>query len=130
MSIGPSRSSLYRWSRRLEPKSRRPHKPRQKTWSSELVRAVERLRQDFPMWGRAKIGPLLRADGFAASDPTVGRIIASLVERGVVEPVPALRRRPHGALAGQTPAQYLATRQAAETRADPGHPVAIFEVSH
>jgi putative transposase len=93
--VGISRSSLHRWGRRLEPRSRRPHKVRRKTWSSELVRAVERLRQDFPMWGRAKIGPLVRAEGFEASDSTVGRIIRSLVERGVVQPVPTLRRRPH-----------------------------------
>jgi putative transposase len=57
-----------------------------------VVRAVERLRQDFPMWGRAKIGPLLRAEGFAVSDATVDRIIRSLVARGVVTPVPTLRR--------------------------------------
>jgi len=29
------------------------------------------------MWGRAKIGPLVRAEGFAVSDATVGRILAS-----------------------------------------------------
>jgi hypothetical protein len=64
---------------------------KQRTWSSGLVQAVERLRLDFPMWGRAKIGPLVRAEGFAASDSTVGRIIAHLVSRGVVQPVPTLR---------------------------------------
>lgn len=94
-AVGAGRASLHRWRRRLEPKSRRPHRVRQKSWTSQLVRAVERLRQDFPMWGRAKIGPLLRAEGFDVSDSTVGRIIAHLVERGVVEPVPTLRRRPH-----------------------------------
>jgi hypothetical protein len=40
------------------------------------------------MWGRAKLGPLARAEGFAASDATVGRILADLVARGVVEPIP------------------------------------------
>ena len=94
-AVGVSRASLHRWRTRPEPKSRRPHQVRQRAWSSELVQAVERLRQDFPMWGRAKIGPLVRAEGFAASDATVGRIIGSLVKRGVVEPVPTLRRRPH-----------------------------------
>src|SRR6185312_15320117 len=59
------------------------------------IRAVERLRQDFPMWGRAKIGPLVRAEGFAVSDATVGRIVRSLVDRGVVQSVPTLKRRPH-----------------------------------
>jgi len=94
-AVGVSRSSLHRWSTRIEPRSRRPRRLRAKTWSPALVQAVERLRQDFPMWGRAKIGPLVRAEGFTASDATVGRIIGHLVQRGVVEPVPTLRRRPH-----------------------------------
>jgi putative transposase len=94
-AVGVSRASLHRWGERLEPKSRRPCRVKSKTWTSELVQAVERLRQDFPMWGRAKLGPLVRAEGFAASDSTVGRIIAHLVGRGVVQPVPTLRRRPH-----------------------------------
>lgn len=94
-AVGVSRSSLHRWAERLEPRSRRPRRARPKTWSSELVQAVERLRLDFPMWGRAKLGPLVRAEGFTVSDSTVGRIIQSLVKRGVVEPVPTLRRRPH-----------------------------------
>jgi len=93
-AVGVPRSTLYRWRAQLEPKSRRPHRVRCKSWPSDLVRAVERLRLDFPMWGRAKIGPLVRAEGFSASDRTVGRIIAQLVHRGVVQPVPTLRRRP------------------------------------
>jgi len=47
------------------------------------------------MWGRAKLGPLLRAEGFQVSDASVGRIIADLVRRGVVQAVPALRKRPY-----------------------------------
>jgi putative transposase len=93
-AVGASRASLYRWEKRSEPRSRRPTRQRPKSWSSDLVQAVERLRLDYPMWGRAKLGPLVRAEGFAASDATVGRIIKSLVERGVVTPVPILRRRP------------------------------------
>jgi putative transposase len=94
-AVGVSRASLHRWSKRLEPRSRRPRRRRARTWSPPLVQAVERLRLDYPMWGRAKIGPLVRAEGYAASDATVGRIIRHLVERGVVEPVPRLKRRPH-----------------------------------
>jgi putative transposase len=94
-AVGASRASLYRWQKRPEPRSRRPRRVRAKTWSPALVQAVERLRQDYPMGGRAKIGPLVRAEGFTASDATVGRIIRSLVERGVVEPVPTLKRRPY-----------------------------------
>jgi transposase InsO family protein len=94
-AVGVARSSLYRWEKQATPKSRRPHRVRPKTWTPALRQAVERLRQDFPMGGRAKLGPLVRAEGFAVSDATVGRIIESLVARGVVEPVPTLRRRPY-----------------------------------
>jgi len=96
-AVGVSRASLHRWSKRVEPKSRRPHRVRLKTWTSPLVRAVQGLRDDFPMWGKAKLGPLLRGQGWSVSDATVGRILKSLMDRGVVQPVPTLRRRrlPH-----------------------------------
>ena len=94
-AVGVARSNLYRWEKEATPKSRRPRRVRLKTWTPALRAAVERLRQDFPMWGRAKLGPLVRAEGFCVSDATVGRIIASLVARGVVETVPTLRRRPY-----------------------------------
>ena len=93
-AVGVGRASLHRWSKRLEPRSRRPLRMRLKTWTSRLVRAVERLRDDFPMWGKAKLGPLLRAEGHIVSDATVGRILKSLMDRGRVQPVPTLRRRP------------------------------------
>jgi putative transposase len=96
-AVGHSRASLYRWQERPELRSRRPKRMRPKTWSPALVEAVEALRLDHPMWGRAKIGPLIRREGFVASNATVGRIIAHLVARGVVEPVPTLRRRKGGA---------------------------------
>jgi putative transposase len=91
-AVGIPRASLYRWEKRPELGSRRPKRPRARTWTPALIEAVEALRLDHPMWGRAKIGPLLRREGFAVSDATVGRIIAHLVARGVVERVPTLRR--------------------------------------
>jgi len=94
-AVDVPRSTLYRWEKDAAPKSRRPRRVRQKTWTPALRQAVERLRQDFPMWGRAKIGPLLRAEGFKVSDATVGRILAALVARGVVQAVPSLRKRPY-----------------------------------
>jgi hypothetical protein len=42
-------------------------------------------------------GPLVGAKGFAGSDATVGRVIAHLVERCLVQPVVALRTIPHAA---------------------------------
>lgn len=93
-AVGVPRATLYRWEERAELRSRRPHRRRAKLWSSDLIRAVEALRGDYPMWGKAKLGPLLRMEGFAMSDSTVGRIIKSLVDRGAVVPVPTLRKRP------------------------------------
>jgi transposase InsO family protein len=91
-AVGVGRATLYRWAERLEPGSRRPHRLRPPGTTPDLRLAVERLRLDHPMWGRAKLGPLLRAQGFATSDATVGRILARLVARGVALPVPALIR--------------------------------------
>ena len=92
-AVGVARANLYRWEQQPKPRSRRPRRTRTKTWTPALVEAVEALRLDHPMWGRAKIGPLVRREGFVVSDATVGRIIAHLVSRGVVERAPMLRRR-------------------------------------
>jgi transposase InsO family protein len=91
-AVGVPRATLYRWERRTEHRSRRPHHLRRRGWTSALIRAVERLRGDYPMWGRAKLGPLVRLEGFAVSDMTVGRIIAHLVARGAVQAVPVARK--------------------------------------
>lgn len=96
-AVGVPRATLYRWEQQPELRSRRPKRIRAKTWTPALVEAVEALRLDHPMWGRAKLGPLLRREGFTVSNATVGRIIARLVARGVVERVPMLRRRKGGA---------------------------------
>jgi transposase InsO family protein len=92
-AVGVPRATLYRWQQRAELRSRRPKRVRAKSWTPALVEAVEALRLDHPMWGRAKLGPLVRREGFALSDATIGRIIAHLIQRGVVERVPTLRRR-------------------------------------
>ncbi len=57
------------------------------------------------MWGKEKLGPILRKQGYATSNATVERIIGALIRRGTVQPVPALvrkvaarttpRKRPH-----------------------------------
>lgn len=92
-AVGASRASLYRWDRHPQLKSRRPKRVRQPAWTPALMEAVEALRLDYPMWGKAKLGPLLRAQGFAVSDATVGRILAKLVARGAIAPVPLLRSK-------------------------------------
>ena len=46
------------------------------------------------MWGERKIAALLKREGQAVSVSKVGRILRRLMARGVVVPVPILRRRP------------------------------------
>jgi putative transposase len=93
-AVGVPRASLYRWEKKPEPLSRRPHRPPGRQWTSDLARAVEELRNDNPMWGKRKIAVLLKREGFAVSVSTVGRILAHLVARGAIIAVPLLRRRP------------------------------------
>jgi len=89
-AVGVPRSTLYRWHKAPTPGHRRPHRVRKNGWSPQLRGEVERLRLDFPMWGKDKLGPVLRKTGFAVSNATVGRILKSLVARGRVTPVPEL----------------------------------------
>jgi putative transposase len=91
-AVGHALAKLYRWEQRVQAKSRRPKTTRKTTWTTNLVQAVEDLRLDEPMWGRAKIVVKLRDEGFCVSEATVGRIIAHLVKRGVVDPVPTIRK--------------------------------------
>ena len=95
-AVGVSRATLYRWAKRPEPQSRRPRQLRRPQWSPALAQAVEELRADNPMWGKRKLVWLLKREGFAVSVSTVGRILSSLMWRGLVMPVPTLRRKPGG----------------------------------
>src|SRR5690606_12964923 len=95
-AVGVSRASLYRWANRAEPMSRRPRRVRRPQWSPALAHAIEDLRGDNPMWGKRKLAWLIRREGIAVSTSTVGRILKSLMERGLVMPVPTLRRKPGG----------------------------------
>ena len=92
-AVGVSRASLYRWEPHPKPKSRRPKRMRKPSWTPALMQAVEALRLDYPMWGKAKLGPLLRAEGFVVSDASVGRILVKLVARGAVLAVALLRSK-------------------------------------
>jgi hypothetical protein len=93
-AVGVPRSTLYRWEKAPQPQSRRPHARRKPQWTRELAQAVAAARADNPMWGKRKIAVLMRREGFQTSASTVGRILASLVARGAIIPVPVLRRRP------------------------------------
>ena len=95
-AVGVSRATLYRWTRRSKSLSRRPRRVRRPQWTPALLQAVEELRADNPMWGKRKLAWLMRREGVAVSTSTVGRILKSLMRRGLVMPVPTLRRKPGG----------------------------------
>ena len=120
-ALGLARSTLYRWDKALREegsaglssKSRRPKRVRRPTWSVELARAVLKLREEYPRWGKDKLAPLLRDRGWAVSTSMVGRILRSLKARGVLKEPPrygisARRRsrpRPYGV---RKPREYQA----------------------
>jgi putative transposase len=110
-TFGISRATLYRWLKRFDPKdlsslredSRRPRRVRKPLWPRELVRAVKELREQYPRWGKDKLGVLVRGEGQEASTSTVGRILRYLKQRGELEEPKRRRisakrksRRPYG----------------------------------
>ena len=61
----------------------------------EYTKAVLRLREEYPRWGRDKLVVLLHHEGFDCSASMVGRILRKLKERGVLkEPVCQTTYRP------------------------------------
>lgn len=58
-----------------------------------------KLREEYPRWGKDKLAPLLRDQGWAVSTSMVGRILKSLKARGVLREPPrygiSARRRSH-----------------------------------
>lgn len=101
-----SRSSLYRWQKRLQEKgprglearSRRPHRLRRKEWGETLETAVLELREAYPGWGKDKLAVLLRKKGLQTSASTVGRILGDLKQRGWLHELPVglikIKKRP------------------------------------
>ena len=93
---GISPQTFYRWKRRYDPKnlrtlesrSSRPKRCRRPEYKTELVLAVQKLREQYPRWGKDKLVVLVRREGLETSASTVGRILHNLKARGVlVEPV-------------------------------------------
>ncbi len=91
--FGISPQTFYRWKCRynpyhlesLEDRSCRPKRVRHPTFSVELVMAVQKLREEYPCWGKDKLVVLLREKGVSCSTSMVGRIIRRLKERGVLQ---------------------------------------------
>ena len=116
-----SPQTFYRWKMRYNPRhleslEDRPHRPRhlrQPTYSTKLVEAVLKLREEYPRWGKDKLVILLHREGFTCSASTVGRILHKLKERGVLkEPIPnhisARRRQWQRPYAIRKPKEYVA----------------------
>ena len=80
-AVGVPQSTLHRWEKRPQRLSTRPHRHRPAP-RRQLESRVQELRERFPAWGRGKIAAVLRQEGNAVSDATVGRIIHDLVSRG------------------------------------------------
>ena len=90
--FGISPQTFYRWKHRynpfnlktLEDHSYRPKHLRQPTAPLELVLAVQRLREQYPRWGKDKLVVLLHREGYQCSTSMVGRILRRLKDRGVL----------------------------------------------
>jgi transposase InsO family protein len=116
--FGISRQTFYYWWRRYDPRdphglesrSCRPRVPRARTWTSEQVAAVQRVREQYPRGGKDKLQRLLAREGVGLSVSMVGRILSSLRARGqLVEPrgrSSARKRLPPRPYAQRTPRDY------------------------
>jgi len=90
--FGISPQTFYRWKRRYDPyhlgslenRSCRPKHLRQPTASLELVLAVQRLREQYPRWGKDKLVVLMHEEGYRVSTSMVGRVLRRLKDRGVL----------------------------------------------
>jgi len=119
--FGISPQTFYRWKRRynprhlvsLEDRSHRPQHVRQPTYSTELVEAVLKLREEYPRWGKDKLVILLQREGLGCSASTVGRILNRLKERGVLKEavanhISARKRQWQRPYAIRKPKEYVA----------------------
>jgi transposase InsO family protein len=90
--FGISRQTFYRWKQRYDPqqlttledRSHRPLRRRRPTWTAAQAEQVRQLRERYPRWGKDKLAVLLRGQGWPVSVSRVGRILASLRQRGVL----------------------------------------------
>jgi transposase InsO family protein len=116
-----SPDTFYRWKERyrpgdlrsLEERSHRPKHVRQPTWTVETVKVVQKLREEYPRWGKAKLVRLLAEQGIEVSESMVGRIITYLKGRGVLrEPMrnhmSARKRAQNRPYAVRKPKEYVA----------------------
>lgn len=94
-TLDVSRAAIYRWKSRynrigikgLENASRIPYTVPVARYTPEVIQLVLRLRQQNPIWGKAKIHKILIRDyHMSTSVSTIGRILKLLVKQGKVKP--------------------------------------------
>ncbi len=101
--FGIARSTFDRWQRRYDPtdlrsledRPSRPRQPRRSTWTLTQAEAVRAVREAHPRWGKDKLRPVLAQGGVPLSVSMVGRILADLKRRRVIEEPRGPRVRPH-----------------------------------
>jgi transposase InsO family protein len=89
---GISPQTFYRWKNRYDPYdlrtlesgSHRPYKVRQPETPVKVIERIQKLREQYPRWGRDKLAVLLMKEGIEISASTVGRVINRLKARGLV----------------------------------------------
>ena len=94
-TLDVSRAAIYRWKSRynrigikgLENASRIPYTVPVARYTPEVIQLVLRLRQQNPIWGKAKIHKILIRDyHMSTSVSTIGRILKLLVAQGKIKP--------------------------------------------
>ena len=87
-----SKPTYYRYRQRIKdldsyipPPKRGPRNGRKPKWSRELAQLVLKLRKENPTYGKKKLTVILARDcDINTSESTVGRILKSLMNRGLV----------------------------------------------
>jgi len=90
--FGISPQTFYRWKRRYDPYdlrtlesvSHRPHKVRRPETPVKVVERIQKLREQYPRWGKDKLAVLLKREDIEVSASTVGRVMNRLKARGLL----------------------------------------------
>jgi transposase InsO family protein len=90
---GISPQTFYRWKNRYDPYdlrtlesgSHRPFNVRRPETLVKVVERIQKLREQYPRWGRDKLAVLLSKEGIEISASSVGRVMNRLKARGLLQ---------------------------------------------